>query len=170
MKKALVLLPLLGLLAFIAVATQAPAKGQFERVLRAAPADTYETLSGEPVNFYTSNTRPIAVNLFASWCGPCESEHDLLTELSQMAPGQVHGVLYKDKMINGQEFLRRLGNPYRTIIHDPEGRLGLDFGLTGVPETFIVSTDGNILHHVRGPLTPKDVETVASLLRTERPE
>ncbi|MEO0721139.1 MAG: redoxin family protein [Pseudomonadota bacterium] len=133
----------------------------FERISRAAPTMTFQALDGgEAITFSEPRERAVAVNLYASWCAPCEAEHPLLTELSARAPGQVYGVLYKDSKANGADFLARLGDPFARKFHDPDGQGGLDFGLTGVPETFVIDTSGTITLHIRGVLTPDRVEDI----------
>ena len=137
---------------------------------RDAPARIFETLIGPELSYDFSNTasdRPIAVNLFASWCGPCIAEHPLLLSLEEQHPDQVYGLLYKDTAENGRAFLQRLGNPYTAVAMDPTGQGGLDFGLTGVPETFIISPKGEILLHVRGPLDADTLQEVSDLLLKE---
>jgi len=134
---------------------------------RPAPVRSFETLIGPELEYDFSqiaNDRPIAVNLFASWCGPCAVEHPLLLNLEQAYPDQVYGLLYKDTPEKGRAFLQRLGNPYTAVAMDPSGQGGLDFGLTGVPETFVISPKGKILLHVRGPLDADTLQEVSDLL------
>ena len=85
-----------------------------------------------------------------------------------LKPGQVYGILYKDKVEDGAGFLERLGNPYTQVALDPEGRGGLDFGLTGVPETFVISGDGDIILHIGGPLDEALVQKVSGALEAPR--
>ena len=108
--------------------------------------------------------KPVMVNLFASWCAPCRAEHGDITQLAQQFPGQVYGLAYKDAPEATQAFLAELGNPFEKIGVDRDGQGGLDFGLTGVPETFVISPEGRIILHVRGPLDPERREQVADAL------
>lgn len=92
------------------------------------------------------------VNFWASWCAPCRAEHPLLEELA--AEGVViHGVNYKDQPANALGFLEELGNPYATLGADATGRMGLNWGLYGVPETFVIDGDGTVLLRHAGPIT-----------------
>jgi cytochrome c biogenesis protein CcmG/thiol:disulfide interchange protein DsbE len=77
-------------------------------------------------------------------------------------------VLYKDKTENGEDFLERLGNPFTAVALDPEGKGGLDFGLTGVPETFVISGEGEILLHIGGPLDEDSLQKVSEALGAPR--
>ena len=171
MTRWLAILPLLALLGFAVIGiinlnrsappTTALSDG------RPAPARSFETLIGPQLDYDFSNLTgqgPVAVNLFASWCGPCAVEHPLLLELEKAHPDQVYGLLYKDTPENGRLFLERLGNPYTVVAMDPSGQGGLDFGLTGVPETFVISPEGKILLHVRGPLDGDTLQEVSDLL------
>lgn len=146
-----------------------PSKGEFERVSRAAPDFVFERMDGGEISFAPPpGGAPVAVNLFASWCAPCEAEHKHLMQLSRTHPEQITGILYKDRPENGGAFLARLGNPFTQVALDPEGKGGLDFGLTGVPETFVISGDGDILLHVAGPLDEASLQKVSEALGAPR--
>ncbi|MEX1251268.1 MAG: redoxin family protein [Hyphomonas sp.] len=146
-----------------------PDKGDFARVSRAAPEFVFELKEGGETSFAPPpGGETIAVNLFASWCAPCEAEHKYLMALGETHPGQLVGVLYKDKPENGDAFLARLGNPFTQVALDPEGRGGLDFGLTGVPETFVISGEGEILLHINGPLDETSLQKVSEALGAPR--
>lgn len=111
---------------------------------------------GAPSPLPASVQGPTYVNLFASWCVPCEVEHPQLLALRQ-AGVRVIGVAYKDEPAKTAAFLQRLGNPFAAVLVDHEGRAGVDLGITGVPETFLVGSDGVILAKSSGPLTPQIV-------------
>ena len=146
-----------------------PSKGEFERVSRAAPDFVFELKDGGEISFAPPpGGQPVAVNLFASWCAPCEAEHKYLMALGEMHPDQLVGVLYKDKTEKGEAFLQRLGNPFTAVALDPEGKGGLDFGLTGVPETFVISGEGEILLHIAGPLDEASLQKVSEALGAPR--
>lgn len=99
----------------------------------------------------------VLINFFASWCIPCRTEHPLLMNLSRELSVPLYGIDYKDKPEDAARFLGELGDPYGRIGADREGRVGIDFGVYGVPETYVIDKAGRIrLRHV-GPLTPADV-------------
>lgn len=98
------------------------------------------------------------VNYWASWCGPCQVEHPLLMKLAEENGVTVHGINYKDTPAAANGFLKKLGDPYRLVGQDQNGRTAIDWGVYGVPETFVVDGQGVIrLKHI-GPLTEYDVK------------
>ncbi len=99
--------------------------------------------------------RVTLVNVFASWCGPCRAEHPLLMQLAKDARVRVVAINYKDQPENARRFLGRLGNPYAAIGVDTGGRAAIDWGVYGVPETFLVDASGTIRLKHTGPLTPE---------------
>lgn len=101
--------------------------------------------------------RVTLVNVFASWCAPCREEHPVLLGLSQDKRFTLAALNYKDQPENARRFLGDLGNPYQAIGVDPAGRAAIDWGVYGVPETFVVGKDGKIAHKHVGPLTPDSV-------------
>jgi cytochrome c biogenesis protein CcmG/thiol:disulfide interchange protein DsbE len=106
--------------------------------------------------------RVTVVNVWASWCGPCRIEHPLLMELATDPAIRLVGINYKDDPENARRFLGGLGNPYAAVGADTAGRTAIDWGVYGVPETFVVGPDGKIaLKHV-GPLSP---EALAQVLK-----
>jgi cytochrome c biogenesis protein CcmG/thiol:disulfide interchange protein DsbE len=93
------------------------------------------------------------VNVFASWCGPCREEHPQLTELAKDGRIRLVGINYKDQAENARRFLGQFGNPYAAIGVDTKGRAAIDWGVYGVPETFIVGRDGTIIRKFVGPIS-----------------
>lgn len=100
--------------------------------------------------------RVTVVNVWASWCAPCRQEHPLLVDLAKDPSIRVVGINQKDNPDNARRFLGTLGNPYAAVGTDPNGRASIDWGVYGVPETFIVGPDGTIRHKHIGPLTPEN--------------
>lgn len=98
------------------------------------------------------------VNFWASWCGPCKIEHPQLMALAGREDVRLIGINYKDDPDDARAFLDRLGDPFHRIGVDDTGRVGIDWGLTGVPETFVVDGNGRIVMKHVGPLTRSDVE------------
>lgn len=98
------------------------------------------------------------INVFASWCAPCRQEHPLLLSLARDQRITLVGVNYKDKQENALRFLNELGNPYVAVGVDPDGQTSIDWGVYGVPETYLVGQDGTILFKQIGPFTPTIIE------------
>ena len=94
------------------------------------------------------------VNVFASWCVACREEHPLWMRLSTDKTVPIHGLNYKDAPDDAEAWLNKMGDPYTRTGADIDGRVGIDFGVYGVPETFIVSSDGHIAHKHIGAITP----------------
>ena len=93
------------------------------------------------------------VNIWASWCAPCRVEHEYLMELRDLRPGAaLYGINYKDSPEAAARFIRQLGNPFDAVGEDQRGRAGVEWGVTGVPETFVVDGDGIIIHKLTGAI------------------
>lgn len=115
----------------------------------AGPGLTSESLRGGDVTL---------VNVFASWCVPCRIEHPLLMELAERDDLRVVGINYKNKADDARPWLADLGNPYERIGADVSGRVGIDWGVYGVPETFVVDGAGRIRYRHVGPLDRRALE------------
>ena len=100
------------------------------------------------------------VNVWASWCVPCHDEAPLLTELGKDKRLQIVGINYKDALDNARRFLGRYGNPFGIVGVDGNGRASIEWGVYGVPETFVVGRDGTILYKMVGPVTPANLDSV----------
>ncbi len=111
----------------------------------------------DPTNFKGAVT---VVNVWASWCVPCHDEAPLLMQLSQDNRFRLVGINYKDAPDNARRFLGRYGNPFAAAGADQNGRAGIEWGVYGVPETFVVGRDARIAYKLVGPITPDNLETV----------
>ena len=98
------------------------------------------------------------VNIFASWCGPCRIEHPLLMDVARSGEVPVHGINYKDLPRNAVAWLKRFGDPYQRVGSDRDGRVSIDWGVYGIPETFVVDRDGRIAYKHVGPMTRDDMD------------
>lgn len=164
MNRAVAFAPLLLLLLVVIVSVvlllkpgehQTITTGQMDR-----PAPEYSLVrlgGGEPVTSAAVAGKPHLVNVFASWCAPCIAENSQLMAL-QAGGVDIIGIAYKDNPNDTQLFLDGHGNPYSAIGVDRDGQFGLQLGIAGVPETFVVSAEGRIVAIHRGPLTPEDME------------
>jgi DsbE subfamily thiol:disulfide oxidoreductase len=94
------------------------------------------------------------VNFFASWCVPCRAEHPLLGDVAKLNGVSLYGIAYKDKRADTAKYLADLGDPYARTVADETGMTGIDFGITGVPETFVVDRDGIVRYRLPQPLDP----------------
>jgi cytochrome c biogenesis protein CcmG, thiol:disulfide interchange protein DsbE len=115
----------------------------------------------DPANFMGKVS---VVNVWASWCVPCHEEAPFLTELAKDNRLQLIGINYKDVPDDARRFLSRYGNPFASVGVDGNGRAAIEWGVYGVPETFIVGRNGKIAYKLVGPITPDNID---SALRTE---
>jgi cytochrome c biogenesis protein CcmG/thiol:disulfide interchange protein DsbE len=112
---------------------------------------------------------PFSVNVFASWCVACRAEHPLLMRLAEEGQVPIHGLNYKDQPQDAADWLDRLGDPYTRTGADISGRVAIDWGVYGVPETFVVGSDGRIAHKHIGPIDEKALqEEILPLVRRLR--
>jgi cytochrome c biogenesis protein CcmG/thiol:disulfide interchange protein DsbE len=101
--------------------------------------------------------QPMLVNVFASWCVPCRIEHPVIGRLAEQGV-VVQGINFKDKPEDAKAWLKELGDPFRHVGADRDGRVGIEWGVYGVPETYVIGRDGQIAYRHVGPLQPRDVE------------
>lgn len=105
------------------------------------------------------------LNVWASWCGSCRVEHPLLNQLAADKIAPIIGLNYKDNPTNAKRWLAELGNPYQASLVDEEGRTGIDYGVYGVPETFVIDKRGILRHKHTGALTLADIkQTIIPLI------
>lgn len=155
MRKILLGVALLAFAAFIAVFAlnlRAGVQTDDPMVGTMVPAITVETLSRDTDRNLQSPVK--LINFWATWCAPCIYEHPVLMELADRGV-EIIGVAYKDDPEKIRVFLEKRGDPFSTLHLDPEGITMLDFGNTGVPETFVIGPDNIIRARVRGPVTPE---------------
>lgn len=173
----LVLLPLIAFLAlaalfFYRLGAGDPARIPSALIGRPAPATDLPSLpglerNGKAVPGFNNTTFQGAVtllNVWASWCVPCHDEAPFLEQLSKDKRIQLVGVNYKDSPDNARRFLNRYGNPFVAVGRDEAGRTSIDWGVYGVPETFLVGRDGRVAYKLVGPITAEN------LARTLGPE
>jgi cytochrome c biogenesis protein CcmG, thiol:disulfide interchange protein DsbE len=169
----IVFLVLAGLFLFQLIQGRNPAEVPSALINKPAPAFSLAPLEGlavdgKPVPGFSSEDlkgRVTVVNVWASWCGPCRQEHPLLVDLAGDPSVRVVGINQRDNPDNARRFLGTLGNPYAAVGVDPNGRASIDWGVYGVPETFIVGPDGTIRHKHIGPLTPENISAFKERLR-----
>ena len=93
------------------------------------------------------------LNVWASWCGPCREDHPVWVDLAKTQVVPIYGLNYKDKRADSIAWLKRYGDPYVLSVADTEGRIGIDYGVYGVPETFVIDAQGVVRHKHIGPIT-----------------
>jgi cytochrome c biogenesis protein CcmG/thiol:disulfide interchange protein DsbE len=131
-----------------------------------APQFNLPPIEGQPGGLSSADLagKPSLVNVFASWCPPCHAEHPLLAQLAKSGV-PIYGINFKDKPADAKAFLDELGNPYAKIGADRDGRVALEWGVYGYPETFVIDRAGIVRYRHVGPLMAHDVErTIRPLL------
>jgi cytochrome c biogenesis protein CcmG/thiol:disulfide interchange protein DsbE len=98
------------------------------------------------------------LNVWASWCAPCREEHPVMTALARSGLAPVYGLNYKDRPEEAIAWLKRYGDPYRASVSDIDGRVGIDYGVYGVPETYVIDRQGIIRYKRIGPVSPDIVK------------
>jgi cytochrome c biogenesis protein CcmG/thiol:disulfide interchange protein DsbE len=108
---------------------------------------------------FTRDGTVAVVNFWASWCAPCVEEHPLLVSLAQRSGIALYGINYKDQATNARRFLGRYGNPFKAVGADVTGRAAIEWGVYGMPETFVIDRQGRIAYKHVGPLSPESLTT-----------
>jgi len=123
-------------------------------------------VTGAPIRLAAYRGRPVFINVWASWCVSCMEEHPVLVELSRQGLVPLYGLNYKDERAAAQAWLARNGDPYTLSMADPDGRVGIDYGVYGVSETYVIDKTGVIRYKQIGPVTPKVLsERILPLVR-----
>jgi cytochrome c biogenesis protein CcmG, thiol:disulfide interchange protein DsbE len=169
--KAKFLIPLIAfliLVGFLAVGLGLkPSEVPSPLIGKPAPEFTLPKLSDPSKSFSPADMKGQVwlLNVWASWCVACKQEHPVLMELAQANILPIVGLDYKDQRDPALEFLRRGGDPYVLSAVDESGRVGIDYGVYGVPETFLIDKEGIIRYKHIGPITPKSLrETILPLV------
>ncbi|WP_445327100.1 DsbE family thiol:disulfide interchange protein [Xylophilus sp. ASV27] len=135
---------------------------------KAAPGFTLPVLAqpGRKLSLQDLRGKVWLLNVWASWCVACRLEHPVVLDFARTGEVPVYGLNYKDEPADALRWLERFGNPYVASLSDRDGLVGIDFGVYGVPETFVIDKQGVIRHKVIGPLTPETLrDTVMPLVR-----
>ena len=129
---------------------------------KAAPAFSLPALNNASVQLSPSSFKgkPWILNIWASWCRECRIEHPLFNQMAQQYDFEIVGLNYKDQLGDAQQWLQQFGDPFSTIIFDQKGTAGLDWGVYGVPETFLIDAEGIIRYKHVGPINPQVIENI----------
>ncbi len=149
------------LAAFLAVGlTRDPREVPSPFIGKPAPGFTLEQLHDAKLAFTPADMKGKVwmLNVWASWCVSCRIEHPLLVEMSRRKVVPIVGLNYKDKRDEGMQWLAKFGNPYALSAFDADGKVGIDYGVYGVPETFVIDRQGVIRYKQIGPITPEALE------------
>jgi len=165
MRYVLFALPLIALVALVAIFASSINRDPdlIRSVLIDKPAPAFAMAAVPDIGVPGFDTASLkgevtVVNVFASWCIPCRAEHPLLTALKDVAQVRLFGINQADAPDNAKAFLDELGNPYDAVGMDRDRRVSIDWGVYGVPETFVVNAEGVITFKHVGPLTPQSLE------------
>ena len=122
------------------------------------PEINLNSLENGKLNKNDFKNEVLLVNFFASWCVPCIVEHDFLFELKEQKPIKIYGINYKDDIKNLKKWLKKLGNPYSKIGMDKTGITGINWGVNGIPESFLIDKNGIIRHKINGVIDGKQIK------------
>jgi cytochrome c biogenesis protein CcmG/thiol:disulfide interchange protein DsbE len=165
------ILVLAALVALFAVGLQHdPREVPSPLIGKAAPAFHLPLREGAVYTERDLKGRPLLVNFFASWCEGCQVEHPGLLKLAREQNVEIVGMAYKDKPADLNLWLQRHGDPYRKIVLDEQGSAGLDWGVYGVPETFVLNAQGVIVYKQIGPMTEQAWQEKIAPLMAKAPQ
>lgn len=163
--KARFIIPLaifIGLLVFLGIGlTKDPREVPSPLIDKPAPDFRLTQLDNPARSFSPADMRGKVwlLNVWASWCPGCQEEHPYMMELSSKNLVPIYGMDYKDQVTDAMRRLNQDGNPYKLVVSDPKGLTGIDYGVYGVPETFLIDKQGIIRYKQIGPMTPKAFES-----------
>jgi cytochrome c biogenesis protein CcmG, thiol:disulfide interchange protein DsbE len=135
--------------------TNDPSKMPSLLIDKAVPSFALASSAGDGRGFSSADLRGKVslLNVFASWCPGCRAEHPMLMQLAEKGRVSIYGINWKDSPGNGERWLKANQSPYARVGFDDNGRVGIDLGVTGVPETFVVDRSGRVRYRYAGPLT-----------------
>ncbi len=169
LKLVIPLVAFVAIAAFLAVGlTRDPREVPSPFIDTPAPAFRVEQLHDAKVAFSPEDMRGKVwlLNVWASWCVSCRAEHPLLVDMAKRRLVLIVGLNYKDKREDGLQWLTKFGDPYSLSAYDVDGRVGIDYGVYAVPETFVIDKQGVIRYKQIGPITPEALEkTILPLIR-----
>ena len=129
------------------------------------PEINLNSLKNGKLNNIDFKKEVILVNFFASWCVPCIVEHDFLFQLKKQKSIKIYGINYKDDIKNLKVWLEKLGNPYSKIGIDETGITGINWGVNGIPESFLIDQNGIIRHKINGVINEKQIKILLSKIK-----
>ena len=177
-KRLLFLMPVVGFIVMAGVIAYFMLSGRDSKIIpsalidKPAPEFSLPSIDGTAAALGTAHLKGQVslLNVFASWCIPCKVEHPQITRLGKIPGVALFGLNYKDKPAKAKAWLELLGNPYHRIGADLNGRAGIEWGVYGVPETFIVDATGHIRYKHVGPVMPRDLdETILPIIESLKP-
>jgi len=167
-RKFLIVLPILFLVALAALLARGlqsdPRHLESTRIGRPAPVIVLTTLDGQSFDSRTLTGQVWLLNVFASWCSACVIEHPALLQLASQQRMPLVGLAYKDKIDDTRGWLFERGNPYSSVPVDLDGRIGIEYGVYGVPETFVIDAAGIVRLRHAGPIDNKFLAQLEAIL------
>jgi len=173
MKKKILLLPLglflliLLTFAYLLVIDRNPQAIPSNLINKKIPNFEANSLFKEEKFIFSQELKPeiVLINFFATWCKPCRDEHLYIKKFSEQEKIRVIGINYKDDPKKTIKWLNDLGNPYSDVLLDKKGQIAIDWGVYGIPETFVVNSNGIIKYRQAGPITKKIYRKINSLIK-----
>ena len=173
MKKKILLLPLglflliLLTFAYLLVIDRNPQAIPSNLINKKIPNFEANSLFKEEKFIFSQELKPeiVLINFFATWCKPCRDEHSYIKRFSEQKKIRVIGINYKDDPEKTIKWLNDLGNPYSDVLLDKKGQIAIDWGVYGIPETFVVNSNGIIKYRQAGPITKKIYRKINSLIK-----